>query len=244
MIEPSISPELSESRWTRIGARLRELGTPSIVQLKRLWKPFVIIQLFGAAIVIAYFFHDGFARWCDGVGELKKRWGIWFPLITMPISSAIVPEVMKAITGVERRFDREKMRTIMFHLFIFAISGMMSDGLYRLLAIWPGNSLDVATVVTKVVIDQFIYTPLIGATYLAFWYTFRVSGFSVSRTRAVVGRRWYVNEVVPLLLPCWAFWIPMCTLMYLLPTSLTYIFGVTANAAAVTILIAVVGRKK
>lgn len=244
MIEPSLVPQLSESRWIRLGARLRELGKPSIEELKTLWRPFVAIQLVGLAIVVAYFFLPTFARWCDGIGDFKARLGIFFAMITMPISSAIIPEMMKAITGVDQSFTARRFRTIGFHLFIFCIFGMMADGFYRLVAIWPGGSRDFATVVTKVVIDQFVYTPVIGVPYLALWYTFRSNQFSIARTRALLGRRWYVHEVVPLLLPCWAFWIPMCSLMYVLPTSLTYLFSVTANAAIITILIAVVGRKR
>lgn len=244
VLEPSISPELSPSRWIRIGARLRELGKPSIEQLRRLWKPFVIIQLFGVAIVVAYFTWPAFARWCDSFGEFKARLGIFFAMITMPISSGIIPEIMKTVTGVDKTFTAHRFRTIGFHLFIFSIFGAMADGFYRLMAIWPGQSNDVATVVTKVVIDQFIYTPIIGVPYLALWYTFRSTGYSFSRTRRMLGKRWYMNDVATLLLPCWSFWIPMCSLMYVLPTSLTYLFSVTANAAIVTILIAVIGRKR
>ncbi|HQY89187.1 MAG TPA: hypothetical protein PK402_11050 [Tepidisphaeraceae bacterium] len=228
----------------RIGARLRELGKPSVEQLKRLWKPFVVIQLFGLAVILAYFFWPSFARWCDSIGAIKTRWGVFFAMITMPISAGIVPEIVKTLTGVEKSFPAHRWRTIGFHLYIFAVSGVISDGFYQLLAMWPGDSRDVATVATKVALDQFVYTPFFGVPYLAFWYTLRANRFSVSRTRAMIGRRWYINDVVPLLLPCWAFWIPMCSLMYLLPPALTYLFAVTANAAAATILIAVAGRKR
>ena len=67
---------------------------------------------------------------------------------------------------------------------------------------------------------------------VALAYTWREHRYNVRRTFAALGRHWYVTRVLILLLPCWAYWIPMTSLMYSLPPSLVFVFGAFASAAA------------
>lgn len=221
---------------------LRELARPAWIQLQRLWKPFVLIQLIGLGVVIAYFNHAGFARACDAAAALKTRVGWPFAMIVMPIMAGIVPELFKFITGVDRKLDRRRVRDVLFNMAIFSLAGLYIDLFYRFLGGWLGDSRDVGVVALKVGIDQLIYTPLIGIPWIVICYSFRAVRYSPGRLLGRIGWDWYLREVVPVLIPCWAYWMPMCVLMYLMPPSLTFIYGALASAASATLLVAVAAR--
>jgi hypothetical protein len=88
-----------------------------------------------------------------------------------------------------------------------------------------------------------VYTPFVGIPWMALLYTWREHRYRPGPTVKSLGGAWYVSRVTPILLPCWAYWIPMCLLMYVLPTNLTFLFGVTGNGAAAVILITIASRK-
>ncbi len=221
---------------------LGELARPAWIQLRRLWKPFVLIQLIGLGVVIAYFNHAGFARACDAAAGLKAKVGWPFPMIVMPIMAGVVPEIFKFITGVDRKLDRQRLRDVLFNMGIFSLAGLYIDLFYRLLGGWLGDSREVGVVALKVGIDQLVYTPLIGIPWIVICYSLREVRYSIRSLMRRIGRDWYVREVVPVLIPCWGYWVPMCVLMYLLPPSLTFIYGALASAASATLLVAVAAR--
>lgn len=221
---------------------LRELFDPGLVALRRLWKPFVAIQLCGLAVVIGYFSHDGFARWCDRLGEMKASAGLLFPMIGMAIASGFVPEVFKFVTGVDRRLDTRRLEQLLYTLGVFALIGLIVNGFYNLLAWLFDGATGPAVVVGKVLIDQFIFTPFISLPFMALVFTFQRLRYRPIATIRALGLGWYRREVGPLLVVCWAYWIPMCTLMFALPVGLTFLFGMCASAASATILVAVARR--
>ena len=49
---------------------------------------------------------------------------------------------------------------------------------------------------------------------------------------------------MPVLVVCWAYWLPMTSLMYTLPPKLTFVYGLIASAASSVLLVAVAGRNE
>lgn len=210
--------------------------------LRRLWLPFVLIQFCALLIVIAYFRVESFARWCDMLGRIKADWGLLFVMLTMPLAGTVVPEIVKFITGVDRSLTRHRLADMLYLVPWFMFIGVAVDLFYRAMNTTLGDAPEPHIVLTKVLLDQLLFTPLLGAVYLPVAFTFRRNGFSIARTIREISPNWYVREVVPIIVPIWAYWFPMCILMYALPAGLTFVFGVSGSAASATIMVAVASR--
>lgn len=216
---------------------------PGLTALRKLWLPFVLIQCCGLAAVIGYFQSESVRRFCEHLAELKRAGGYIFSGVAMGIASGFAPEVFKFITGIDRSLGRERWRNIVFNFSLYFFSGIFVDCFYREMAVLFGDSASLSAIAKKMLTDQFIYTPIIGVPWLALTYTWREHRYRPIATARSLGVAWYISRVGPLLVPCWAFWIPMTCLMYSLPPSLTFVYGVCGSAAAATLMIAVAERK-
>jgi hypothetical protein len=222
--------------------RIRRMFQPGIEALSRLWLPFVVIQAFGLIVVLAYFYVPSFAHACDAIGVAKARLGLLFAALTMPIAAGLMPEVFKFITGVDRSLRGERLRVTLHNMILFSMSGMCVDVFYNWLGWLFAGAQPVISVPAKVLVDQLIYTPIIGVPIISWSYSLRAQSYRPLPALREITPVWYEREVMPVLVVCWAYWFPMCSLMYTLPTSLTFVYGMIANAAAATLLTAIAAR--
>jgi len=222
----------------------RAIAAPGAKAILRLWKPFVVIQFCGLAVVLAYFHVPAFNAFCGHLATLKAQGGFLFSAVVMSVASGFVPELMKYLTGVDRVVDRRRWRNIAFAMALFAVSGVFCDAFYRLLTIVFGDNNRPLTVLAKVACDQFAFTPTFGLGTIALAYAWRAERYSLKALYHNASLRWYIRIVGRLAVPCWIYWIPMASLMYVLPSSLTFVFGATAAAASSLIFIAVASGEK
>jgi hypothetical protein len=218
--------------------RLAGLIAPGVDAVKRLWKPFALIQLLAVVVVVGYFRIEGVREFCEVLVRLKVEGGFLFAACSMAIACGIVPELFKFATGVDRSFTRHRLHTTLFHTGLFAIGGVFADVWYRLLMIWPGESNAVHFVVGKVFMDMFGYTLVIGLPLVALGYTLRDAGYRPRMFFESLRDRWYARRVVPMVPVCWAYWFPICGLLYSLPGNLQLVFGTCAGAASSILLTA------
>jgi hypothetical protein len=222
----------------RIAAR------PGLDAIRLLWLPFVMIQLAGLALVIAYFNFPPVTQICDAVAALKMRTGIVFAMVSMPIACGVVPEVFKFVSGVDRSLSRSRLGYMLHNMGLFLIAGVLIDVFYTGLGRWLGDSREVHIIASKVLIDQLIYTPFVGVPLISTSYTLRVAGYRPLTALRQIGSGWYLREVVPVLLTCWAYWFPMTILLYTLPPKVTFVYAIVASAASSVLLTAVAGRRE
>lgn len=225
-------------------SHLRESVEPGLQTIRTLWKPFVAIQLFGLAIVLSYFYWPPVTSVFDRLADIKLRVGIAFAAITMPIACGVVPELFKSLTRVERGWPRSRLTFMLHSSILFCLLGVVVEFFYLWMNGWLGTSKTAGIVLAKVCIDQFGYSTFIAVPVIALSFNWRRRHYRVAPTMADLKNNWYLREVVPVLLVNWAYWIPMGTLMYTLPTKLTFIYGVIGNAASATLLTAIAGRKQ
>jgi len=215
---------------------------PGINTVRELWLPFLLIQICGVGVVIGYFNVESFKVFCDQIAQVKSNWGLIFAATTMPVACGIVPELLKYALGIDRKLDAPRFKKIAFAMAVFSLGGMYVDTFYNWLNSALGDSREVFVVASKVAIDQFVYSPTIGAGWIVLAFTFREVGFNVRALMNRVGLRWYMTDVMPTLMLVWAYWIPMTSLMYTLPPGLTFIYGMAASAAISTLLTAMLTR--
>jgi hypothetical protein len=208
-----------------------ELARPGLLALRRYWKPFMLIEACGLAVVVLYFRNDAVRQAADTLAAWKAAGGLALVAVAGAIAGAILPEIGKAVALGDVRVTRERVNDVAVHLVLFAFMGVLGDRFYALLARALGDGPHLGPIVAKVLIDQMIYSPLLTLPIVAFVFTCRGCGWSVRRTIPQLGRAWYLRRVVTLLIPCWCFWVPMTSLMYALPASLTFCFAMFATAA-------------
>ena len=203
------------------------------------WRPFVLLQLVALAVVVAYFRVPAVAAACDRVSRVKVAGGLAFSAGAAAVAGAFLPEAAKAVVGHAGRWDRQRWRDLAFVTLGFAVNGVTTDLQYRGMAAVFGHGTGWATVLKKVLADQFVTTPLYGTTYWSVVYAIRADRYRVWRTVPTLTPRWYARTVVPLLVTGWAFWIPMCLLVYSLPGPLQFLLFVFAIAAWSLLMVAV-----
>ncbi|HTA19401.1 MAG TPA: hypothetical protein VK989_08920 [Polyangia bacterium] len=210
--------------------------------IRRFLRPFLLIQLVAAALVVAYHVDARVRAVCAALAAWKAAGGLPLAAATAAFAGGVLPEVAKlaAQRGRAPAGLRGRGGEIAFNMSFFALNGVLVDRLYVVEAALFGTDARVATVAAKVAFDQFVFTPpwlaLVTALYL--W---RRHGFSTSATlRALRGEgfpRFVRGRIVPLLLPDWFFWIPMVTVIYAFPVPLQFLLFILALAAWSLILV-------
>ena len=112
--------------------------------------------------------------------------------------------------------------------------------LYRLLAWLFGTGTDLGTIAKKVVVDQFVSTPLASIPFSVLAFLWAERGFTGSglatalRTPGEFRGRW-----ATLLVTAWAFWLPVLAFVFAMPADLQFPLFVVIQAAWSLLLVAV-----
>jgi hypothetical protein len=222
---------------------LRSLTRPGLQAIRRNWAPFVLFQAGALLLVIGYFRVDAIHQFCQYLSAMKQAWGLLFSAAAAAIAGVVFPEIAKAVLPVPRA-QAFSWRDFVIDLLFFAGSGMTIDLQYRFFAVLLGNGMDLGTVIRKVLVDQFITTPLYGVPYWNLVYAWKSNGFRIRPTLAPISPRWYLTTVLPLLLSAWFYWIPMTLMVYSLPGPLQFSLYALAMAAWSLIMIFVADHKR
>ena len=208
--------------------------------LRRFWRPFALIQLVAVALVVAYHGSAGVRDACAALAAWKTAGGLPLAAATAAFAGGVLPELAKLVAHRGRAPWSGRAGVIAFNVAVFAVNGIVIDGLYRFESMIFGAGAGATTVAAKVAFDQFVFTPpwvaLITALYL-----FRARGFSWAATRPALGRGFLRGRVLPLLLPDWFFWIPMVSIIYAFPLPLQFLLFILALAAWSLILVVIAG---
>jgi hypothetical protein len=133
--------------------------------------------------------------------------------------------------GAKLSWTRAYAGYVAYNTLFFLFNGFLVDGSYSLQAWFWGGAGEFGTSVKKMLGDQFLLTPLVFLPSGALWLTWRDFGFSFARLRADLKHGWYLRRVVPALLPCWCYWIPMTLMIFSLPRDLQLCLFALALAA-------------
>ncbi|MGE9291347.1 MAG: hypothetical protein ACQKBT_10185 [Puniceicoccales bacterium] len=220
----------------------KSLLAPVFQAFKAYWPAILIIQALGLSVVCSYYWIEGSAALLDRVARFKTEGGLLFASIATVISGGILPEILK------RRFrpagTTPPRATELFHQFaMWAILGVIVDRFYFLQSQLFGTSNDPATLLIKVVFDQFVFSPLIALPFIIIWFLLYEHRYS---PREIL-RDLTFNNLWVRLLPLWTislcFWPLMLLIVYSLPNELQFPLFLFANAAFSTLMIFIARRQ-
>jgi hypothetical protein len=199
--------------------------------LRRFWRPFLLIQSAAIALGLTYRFNDTVRSACVVLARWKTAGGLPFAAAASAIAGGLLPELAKRLVGRGPAGDRGRAwRDLVFNGAFFAVNGLLVDGMYRTLARVVGNDARVSTILAKVAFDQFVFTPIVMALATVL-FLLRQRGWSWARMHPALGRGFIAGRVMPLLVPCWCFWIPIVAIVYALPGPLQFLMFAFALAA-------------
>jgi hypothetical protein len=201
----------------------RAVITPGLTTVRRHWRPFLLLQGAALLLIVGYYWVPAVTRACVRVAEYRAHAGLIFSAIAAGLAGSVLPDLAKRIVRRDYRIDRRDVRDLVFTFSAFGFSGVFTDVQYHGFAWLYGDGHDAATVIKKVLTDQFVTTPVYGTPYWVVVYLWRRERYHPLATIRRLRPRWYLSDVAPLLVTGWAFWIPMCSLIYSLPTALQFL---------------------
>ncbi len=182
--------------------------------------PGLLVQGIMIALVLGYYLAPATREWLDHLAVLKERWGYAYSAFSAIIAGAVVPEVLRILVFQRGRPCRRNLGNFLFAACYWGLSGMQVDLFYRLQGVWFGGEPDFPVVLKKVLVDQFLYCPLIAAPQAAFLYDWKQRGFARRYLRGFFTVDFYRSSVVPTLFATWGVWIPIVAALYSLPSLL------------------------
>jgi hypothetical protein len=143
-------------------------------------------------------------RWLyTDLQALRTEHGLLLSAISTALAAGVLPIVSQRLLGLRPTWTALALTTG-----FWALRGMELDLWYGLQARWFGEGDDLTTVLIKVAVDQFVYTPLWVTPVSTLFYRWRDGLPWRGSLRAMAG----------VLLANWVVWLPTVFCLYLLPT--------------------------
>ncbi len=182
--------------------------------------PALIVQAIMLTLVLGYYFWPPTTRWLNQLAELKQSWGYGYSALSAVIAGGVVPEITRVLWFQRGRMTKANAANLLFTIPFWGCVGLMVDGFYRMQAEWFGSEVTFRVVATKVLVDQFIYNPIVAGPIGAWFYDWKLSGCSFSNNARFFTMKYYREVIVPILFATWGVWIPLVTILYSLPSLL------------------------
>lgn len=182
--------------------------------------PCLLLNALVILLVASYYYWPAVAGLWASVGAFKTRWSYAFSLSSTMFAAAIMPFFVQAAMGTLPPAGRRK-RLLLLMLF-WGYRGMEIDLFYRVQGMLFGRGNDAGTLITKVAVDQFVYSALWAVpTYVIALRWVDLEG-SWSRTRASLDKTFWTRTCPTVLITNWIVWIPALVLVYSLPAPLQF----------------------
>lgn len=195
--------------WPSIRAAFRQ----------NLW-PCVMLNILVVSLVASYYLWPQVAGIWAAVGTLKTKWSYGFSLSSTVLSAVLLPFAAQGLMGTLPQNGR--MRRFLGQALFWGYRGMEIDLFYRIQALMFGHGNDPATLATKVVMDQFVYSTLWAVPTYVIALRWIDQGGSWTDTHATLDRHFWRHTYPSILITNWIIWIPTVALVYSLPSPLQF----------------------
>ena len=187
--------------------------------------PAVILWSFAFAILVGYSFHPPTKAALDALAEVKKQLGLGFSMPAQAFASGLLPFLFQKFqTGTHRKTTLAHVPYLMAY---WAIQGAIVDFFYGFQAQIFGDNAQISTILLKVFVDMGLFAPLISMPLVVCAYAFKDAGFSLAKTRELLGKGWYKSRVIPVYLAALLVWTPAVAVLYALPLGVQFPFQAT-----------------
>jgi hypothetical protein len=183
-------------------------------------RPGMVLWSAIALLMVAYAWspavQSGLAQW----GAVKLAWGYPFSFLSYAVFAVLVPEVLGHVV-LKQVWAKTIWADMAYAMLVFGFFGISVDMLYSLQVSLFGNGQDAATVVKKMLVDQFVYAPFANFVLVALL-AWREGGFGLRTLRNILTFRYISRSYLPVLVAVWCIWIPSVLVVYFMPTALQF----------------------
>ncbi len=193
---------------------------PGLAAARKNIGPGLLLQGFALVLVLLYTFHEPTRAILLTVPAVQRKMGVWFPIVVTALFGGVIPTFFLLFRkGIA---PGRRAATLVFMVGFWAMMGLSVDALYRVQALLFGEQPTAATVIKKVLVDQFVFCVIWSApvtTLAMFW---KDHDFSMSTTRSSLTRRFITGDVATVLIAMWGVWIPTVAIVYCMPLALQF----------------------
>jgi hypothetical protein len=177
--------------------------------------PGLIVQAGMVGVLVAWSVHDPTRALLEDLAAIKGRWGWIYSGLAAVVAGAVIPELMRWLVFQKGRWEIGNFRELCFAAPFWCGMGVAVDFFYRAQASWFGDEPVLAVVLPQVLVDQFVYNPVFATPVTVWLYAWKNGGYRWKRE--FFTGAFYLSRVVPALFATWGVWIPVVTVLYLLP---------------------------
>lgn len=191
--------------------------------------PSLIIQLLMLLLVLSYYLHwptsvilVTLSGWRDQSAKLVPWGDLYFNFISTGLASGVLAEVCKVYLTQKGSWTRQNLQDGAFKFCVIGLGGLNAGLFYHLQGLLFGTQVSVHSVALKVIVDQFVFNPLLAAPFPCIINHCLIFGFSRKTLAECFSVPFYLEKVCPLLFTTWCFWLPTVSLIYSLPLLLQF----------------------
>lgn len=181
--------------------------------------PGLIIVTIAALIVFAYYQFSAVSASLDGLVKLRQQFGAWFAMTASAIGAGVIPGTYLLIAGRAQKGVRGII-DLLFTCVVWAITAFAIDQFYIFQAWLWGPAISLQVLLGKMLLDQLIFTPLIGVQIPAIGFRLRDLNYDFRALWHTFREDWLIGVTIPLLIACWLTWVPGTLVIYSLPLPL------------------------
>ncbi len=180
--------------------------------------PGLLVQALMVLFLVLYLTHEGTRQVLARLATTKEEAGFAFAFVGYVLAAALLPELLKIAFFQKLRLHRSSIRNFLIAAPFWGCIGMLVDLFYRAQDLWFGTNTDFATILPKVLVDQFLYSPFIGTPLSILYFAWADHGFHMTGIRAVLPD--LPLRIFGIQCAAWMIWIPGVTLIYAMPSLL------------------------
>lgn len=179
--------------------------------------PGLLLQCLMLVFFSLYVAHEGTKRFLGEVAHVKHEVGYPFSFLSYVIAAALLPEVIRIVFFQSGKPTIRNLRAFLTAAPIWGLTGILVDFFYHCQILWFGSGTDWATLLCKMFVDQFLFSPFLANPLVIGWFVFRDAGFRASAWREIFCADFFLKRVFPVQVAGWCIWIPGVLLIYFMP---------------------------
>ncbi len=201
-------------------------------RLKTTWPAIVAIQVFIVSVVCAYFYVPQTAFLFDWLIAMRNRLGPLFGVFGMGLIVGGLSEVLKVYMQQKGRWERQNFKNLAFNISFFGAWGCLSYYKFNFYSWLLGTGGSPQVLLPKLFLDLVVYSALFYNPVCGMILNWRSLDYDWSRLRAEITpfKGYACRILVPTQFFHWVLWLPLTSVVFLLPTALqlpVVILGVT-----------------
>ena len=118
------------------------------------------------------------------------------------------------------RHDGRGFFDLLFTSFVWATHMIWMDYFYPFQASFLGHSATFGIVISKMLLDQFVFTAFLSIHHVGIGFRLRDLNYDFKALGNALRDDWVIKVTIPMLVNCWLTWIPGTLVVYSLPLPL------------------------